>query len=323
MKRLILFSLCLVILMLGVACNQKGDNSSFESETWKPIELPETHDHEWGEWVVTCKATCTNDGEETSSCDCGAKTTRTIKALGHSEVIEKAIASTCTTEGKTEGKYCGACNTVIVAQTTIPSLVHNYKQCICEFCGDIKYSVGLAYELNNDGTCYITGLGSCLNSDIYIPTYIDSHQVTGIGNYAFDGSPYLKSVGIPNTVTSIGSCAFDDCPSLTSVIIPNSVTSIDAYAFAYCKNLTTVTIPDNVTVINDMTFNGCTNLNSVTIGKGVTKINWNAFQYCTNLSKITFNGTKAQWNAITKGNNWNRQVPANSVSCSDGKVYLD
>ena len=44
--------------------------------------------------------------------------------LGHTEVIDQAIAPTCTESGKTEGKHCSACDTVIVAQTTIDSLGH-------------------------------------------------------------------------------------------------------------------------------------------------------------------------------------------------------
>ncbi len=254
----------------------------------------------------------TNNGNSTPTNQCT-----------HIEVIDAAVAPTCTATGLTEGKHCSVCGTVLVKQTTTPALVHNYIKCVCEFCGDIKYSVGLAYELNSDGTCYISDIGTCTDSYIYIPEYIDNHKVTGIGSYALDQSPYLKSVGIPGTVTSIGACAFDDCPMLASVTIPNSVTSIGDYAFAYCRNLTSITIPDNVTVIGDMTFNGCTNLTSVTIGKGITSIEWKAFQYCNNLSEITFNGTVAQWRAISFQADWNRNVPASRVICTDGYTYIE
>jgi S1-C subfamily serine protease len=39
-------------------------------------------------------------------------------------VIDAAVAATCTTDGKTEGKHCSRCNTTLVAQTTIGNLGH-------------------------------------------------------------------------------------------------------------------------------------------------------------------------------------------------------
>lgn len=45
----------------------------------------------------------------------------TIAKKGHAEVVDAAVAATCTKSGKTEGKHCLICNTVIVAQQTIPA----------------------------------------------------------------------------------------------------------------------------------------------------------------------------------------------------------
>ena len=41
------------------------------------------------------------------------------------------MAATCTIEGKTEGKHCSVCNTVIVAQETIPALGHDWSTNDC------------------------------------------------------------------------------------------------------------------------------------------------------------------------------------------------
>ena len=42
----------------------------------------------------------------------------------HTEVVDAAVASTCTTDGKTEGKHCSVCNATLVAQKTIPATGH-------------------------------------------------------------------------------------------------------------------------------------------------------------------------------------------------------
>ena len=41
------------------------------------------------------------------------------------------------------------------------------------------------------------------------------------------------------------------------------------------------------------------------------------------VTSITFNGTIAQWNAISKGFDWKYNVPATEVICSDGIVSLN
>lgn len=111
-----------------------------------------------------------------------------------------------------------------------------------------------------------------------------------------------------------------DCSGLTSVTIPDNVKSIGSYAFSGCSNLTSITIPDSVMSIGEYAFAGCTSLTSVTIGNGVTSIGEGVFSGCRGLTSVSFEGTKAEWNAITKGNGWKNNSPFTEVVCSDGTV---
>ena len=86
--------------------------------------IPATGVHTYGAWTETKAATCTEAGEKTRTCDCGDVQTATIAALGHTEVIDAAVAATCTAAGKTEGKRCSACNEVLTAQEEIPAKGH-------------------------------------------------------------------------------------------------------------------------------------------------------------------------------------------------------
>jgi len=147
-------------------------------------------------------------------------------------------------------------------------------------------------------------------------------SVTSIDKYAFQECTGLTSVTIGNGVKSIGWYAFGGCTGLTSITIPDGVTRISEYAFKGCTGLTSITIPDSVTSIDYHAFKGCTGLTSVTISNSVTNIGTEAFEGCTKLNKITFNGTIAQWKAITKNNYWNSKVPATEVVCTDGTISI-
>ena len=83
--------------------------------------------HDYSEqWTVDEEADCVNDGSKSRHCSrCDAKTDVTvIEAKGHTEVVDKAVAVTCTADGYTEGKHCSVCNVVIKAQTVVPAKGH-------------------------------------------------------------------------------------------------------------------------------------------------------------------------------------------------------
>jgi hypothetical protein len=71
------------------------------------------------------KGDCVTDHTMTYTCkDCGEIVVLVAKAPGHTTEVDKAVAATCTTEGKTEGAHCSVCNTVLTAQETVPAFGH-------------------------------------------------------------------------------------------------------------------------------------------------------------------------------------------------------
>ena len=225
----------------GAYCELCGE------ELKKVTILPATG-HRFGDWTVSKKATCTEDGEYERVCHCGARETKPIPARGGH--IPKADWETVMepVPGKAglKAKKCVVCG-AHVEEEKIPALPDL----------NIKYSEGLAYKVNEDGkTCSITGQGTCTDKDIVIPWEIDGYRVTSIGGRAFDSCSSLTSIKIPDSVTRIGDNAFKGCTSLASVVSPESVTSIGDYAFYGCKSLASVVIPESVTSISDSAFLG-------------------------------------------------------------------
>ena len=88
--------------------------------------IPATGVHTYVD-VVTAP-TCVAQGYTTHTCSvCGNSYVDSyVDALGHTEVADAAVDATCETAGKTAGRHCSVCGEVIVAQTEIPALGHNY-----------------------------------------------------------------------------------------------------------------------------------------------------------------------------------------------------
>ena len=335
MKRIILLFVVLVgAVVLLCSCDCKHENYSQATCTTPSIcsdcgeIISNALGHTDGKWLTDKKANCTEDGSKRQICSVCEATikTETLTKFGHAEVVDKPISPTCTTNGKTEGKHCSRCNKTLVAQTTVAALGHSYIETvtpptittdgytthICSACGNSYKdtiipagSVGLVYEVNSNGTtCTITGMGTCTDTEVYIPSVIDGYKVTIIGVKAFADCTAITSITIPETVITIGTRAFYGCTGLTEITIPESVSSIGTQIFykshiktvyyngtAGTNNLENVFLNEpsieNVifggTVVPYGICYGCSNLKNITLLDSVRKVEDRAFQNCKNL----------------------------------------
>ena len=128
MKKLILWSMLLVVCscLVLVACDSdKPDapptNTNAETEAKTQTEA---HVHAFCDWTTAKQPTCTEQGEQTRTCACGEVETQVIDALGHTEVVDVAVESTCAKTGLTAGKHCSVCDEVLIAQEEVAALGH-------------------------------------------------------------------------------------------------------------------------------------------------------------------------------------------------------
>ena len=105
--------------------------------------------------------------------------------------------------------------------------------------------------------------------------------------------------------------------ALTQVNI-KTLHKINAREFYKCDTLKQVTISSNITSIGKNAFFDCSNLQSIYLPVSLNHIDENAFKDCTKLIDIYFAGTKKEWKAITKAENWNENTAYYIVHCSDG-----
>ncbi|MBQ7323312.1 MAG: leucine-rich repeat domain-containing protein, partial [Clostridia bacterium] len=268
-----------------------ADSSSNSTDGDSTLTPPSgEHVHSYTETVTA--PTCTEGGFTTYTCECGDNYTDTpVQKLGHTEsdwIVDKE--ATYENAGS-KYKECTVCHEVLQTEE-IPVL-------------EKTASEGLEYTLSDDGIYYIvSGIGTCTDTALVIPSTYEGKPITSIGDDAFDACERLTSVVIPDSVTSIGCNAFEDCANLTSVMIGDGVTSIGNQAFRDCGNLTSITvhegnanyqsidgnlytkngkifiqyaigktateftIPDSVTTIDEYAFRSCDSLTSITVHEG-------------------------------------------------------
>lgn len=227
-------------------------------------------------------------------------------------------------------------------------------------CGNDVY-----YTICDDGEAALYGTGatydytshdSVFYQNDQIKEIVLSNGITGLGERLFYHCANAKTVSLPATLTSIGNAAFaqEDAVSnytagLTSVTIPQAVTAIQSYTF-YHTAIAEVTVPANVKTWGKYVFSGCaklktarvacdsigafaftrcTALSNLTISANCKTFGQNILTYCESLKAITYEGTIAQWNAITKPVNWMSSGKhyyndyLQKIQCTDGYLEYD
>ena len=201
----------------------------------KDAKAPTCTETGWYQYAV-----CTRD-----NCGYNTKEASMRPALGHSIKTDVVVVPvTCTTDGTYYSKsYCTVCSVVMTDDFKVTELAlgHNYlDNGHCERysqCGE-RYSVGLAYYKNADGTYTVAGRGSCTDAEIIIPAEYNGAKIVAIADEAFVQDQNLTSFKTGKNVTEIGQKAFFYCKNLKTVTIGESVTKVGINAFNKCAAIT-------------------------------------------------------------------------------------
>ncbi len=153
-----------------------------------------------------------------------------------------------------------------------------------------KYSEGLRFRSNGDGTCALAGIGSCTSSCILIPpTSPAGDTVTEILPYALKDS-IIGAVEIPSTVQTISAASFAGCQRLAYVRVAEGNEWYSEYdGVLYSANGgTLIYCPAGRT-------------GELKLHTALSRIAAGAFADCTGLTTVVYQGSTAAWHNVIVG----------------------
>ena len=179
---------------------------------------------------------------------------------------------------------------------------------------EVVASEGLIFTSNGNGTCYVSGMGSCLDSFVILPHSSPAGDVViGIGAYAFRGCTYLKSIEINSAIRYIGEYAFYGS-GLVNALLPAEVEAVGDFAFAFCRDLENITVDvgnemycdiDGILYDKEMkTLITCPmgkRVSSVSLGTLVAEIRTMAFYNCDTIKAVYYEGGVSAYRKIHVG----------------------
>ena len=185
----------------------KADDNNHQRVCANNANHVETAAHSWNDGTVTTAPTCTDAGVKTYTCSvCTGTKTEAVAATGHAYgdwtkvdaanhqrvcskdashieteahtlITDAAVAATCTETGLTEGSHCDVCNSVIVAQTVVDALDHDFTG---------------TYTYDADGHWHVCARDNCDVTDAKVP---HTYNTTNCAVEATCACGYVKAAG--------------------------------------------------------------------------------------------------------------------------------
>ena len=185
---------------------------------------------------------------------------------------------------------------------------------------NVKVSVSrdkMTLALVEDGSENVNNFDFFLISAIY--SFYIEEGIVSIDVDRIFGYLTVEQMNINSNIRNIFSKV-----NVTEVVFGNKVTKVIDNMFYNSNSLMFLRFSDSENLkIGNNAFSNCKWLKRVeNLPVGLTKIGDYAFAN-SSIENISYDGTIEQWNSIVKGENWNQNIIATKVTCSNGTVNIN
>lgn len=162
-----------------------------------------------------------------------------IGTTNSSSVTEESTVEE--SKGVSSGEY-NAADTTSESKKNVENNNSSVELTVDAEYANLPESQGFIFESNGDGTCTLTKIGDCTDSDIVIPEKSPAgDMVTMIAEYAFYGAEDINSIVFAGRTMELDKKAFQSCET-EKIVITGCDMVIGENAFSYCEDVTEVII---------------------------------------------------------------------------------
>ena len=177
------------------------------------------------------------------------------------------------------------------------------------------YSEGLEFRSNGDGTCAWVGIGTCIDTEIYVPDKNGEETVTSVAGDTIDYyAENVTKIVLPKTIKTIEDSAFARARQIKKIELNEGLESIGENAFYGCESLENVKFPSTLKSIGEWAFSGCVQFTEVSLPEGFNELGKFSFNECANIKKISLPSTLNKIHLISeKGGNCGFEFDTTSI----------
>lgn len=264
--------------------------------------------HKYGDYIIAFEPSCTSKGKRYQVCSCcGNKRIEYIPSPGHVEVVIDNVPPTVESPGTTGGSICVECNTKL----SEPKIVSNAGV----WSNGASYFIPWEYFITNNYIKIENGVASIDHTPDGSENIV---QQLYEGDFDHDYN-YTFVFPSDGTVTEIKN--FDKLDDFyTAKDEWGNETSYYGWFGATC-----IRIPRPITKIHDCAFQEITpeaGLKSIYLPSSLKEIGQYAFAVCA-ITDVYYDGTIAEWNQISLGEEWLSDYEEWSIHCSNGSLPKD
>lgn len=158
------------------------------------------------------------------------------------------------------------------------------------------------YTIEGDAYYVLSGIGTCTDTDIVVPSEYEGVPVKAIADSAFFGNANITSVVLPNSIEVIGALAFGRCTGMTSFNCGNGVRIIEHCAFGTAEKMTTFVFSERTEFIGWECFHHAAALTTLNLPKSIKKIDYSIMNGVL-FETVNYAGSEEEWKEVDVNSN--------------------